>query len=156
MQQTPYRVCVIYRLACLTSIAFLPVLFGADAAVSLQTQSVSHTQKIHLCWVTQWGVLCHDPLHRTLKSFRTCANLKCMCTFVSVRSNKIFSIYGHTQTDRHTHASRNAVTLVWGSLRLAPIYSLENKLFSSTSCCLLLLVSEPGPWKIEKEGLVNG
>ena len=25
------------------------------------------------------------------------------------------------QTDRHTHASRNAVTLVWGSLRLAPI-----------------------------------
>ena len=26
-----------------------------------------------------------------------------------------------TQTDRHTHASCNAVTLVWGSLRLAPI-----------------------------------
>ena len=25
------------------------------------------------------------------------------------------------QTDRRTHASRNAVTLVWGSLRLAPI-----------------------------------
>ena len=25
------------------------------------------------------------------------------------------------QTDRHTHVSCNAVTLVWGSLRLAPI-----------------------------------
>ena len=30
-----------------------------------------------------------------------------------------FSVYGHTQT--YTHASSNAVMLVWGSLRLAPI-----------------------------------
>jgi len=36
-----------------------------------------------------------------------------------------FSVYGHvrrqTQTGIHTHASCNAVPLVWGSLRLAPI-----------------------------------
>ena len=31
-----------------------------------------------------------------------------------------FSVYGCKQTDIHTHV-RNAVTLVWGSLRLAPI-----------------------------------
>ena len=32
-----------------------------------------------------------------------------------------FSVYGRKQTYIHTHASCNAVTLVWGSLRLAPI-----------------------------------
>ena len=31
----------------------------------------------------------------------------------------MFGIWPHT--DIHTHASSNAVTLVWGSLRLAPI-----------------------------------
>ena len=33
--------------------------------------------------------------------------------------NLIFGIW--PQTDIHTHTSRSAVTLVWGSLRLAPI-----------------------------------
>ena len=46
----------------------------------------------------------------------TCAKLKCL-RFRSL--NLIFGIW--PQTDIHTHASRNAVTLVWGSLRLAPI-----------------------------------
>ena len=32
-----------------------------------------------------------------------------------------FTVYGHKPTDIHTHASCNAVTLVWGLLRLAPI-----------------------------------
>ena len=32
--------------------------------------------------------------------------------------------YVRTQTDIHTHASCNAVTLVWGSLRLAPITAI--------------------------------
>ena len=32
-----------------------------------------------------------------------------------------FSVYGLTHADRHIHASCNAVPLVWGSLRLAPI-----------------------------------
>jgi len=42
--------------------------------------------------------------------------------YISVHSIKSFGIWPHAdrQTDRHTHASCNAVTLVWGSLRLAP------------------------------------
>jgi len=34
-----------------------------------------------------------------------CATLKCTCTFVSIRSIKIFGIWPHvrTQTDRHTY-----------------------------------------------------
>ena len=30
----------------------------------------------------------------------------------------------------HTHASRNAVTLVWGSLRLAPINTVDREIFA--------------------------
>ena len=44
-----------------------------------------------------------------------CTNLKCTCTFVSFIQLK-FSVYGHTQTYIHTHASCNAIPLVWGSL----------------------------------------
>ena len=41
-----------------------------------------------------------------------------------------FPVYGHTQTYKHTHATRNAITLVWGSLRLAPInHDYRNSLF---------------------------
>ena len=42
--------------------------------------------------------------HRTLKSFSMCASLKCMCTFVSIRSIKMFGIWPHVrrQTDIHT------------------------------------------------------
>ena len=34
-------------------------------------------------------------------------------------------VYGRKQTDIHTHATCNAVTLVWGSLRLAPITGMH-------------------------------
>ena len=51
---------------------------------------------------------------RLHSSFSTCAKLKCTYLFVN----------GHTQTCKHTHASCIAVSLVWGSLRLAPIILL--------------------------------
>ena len=55
-------------------------------------------------------------------SFSTCANLKCTYTFVSVRSIKIFGIWPHVRRQTYLHVpSSNVVTLVWGSLRLAPI-----------------------------------
>ena len=40
-----------------------------------------------------------------------------------VREIRWFKIYGicKIQASKHTHALRNEVTLVWGSLRLAPI-----------------------------------
>jgi len=45
MQQTPHHVCVVYQALHRSAlIAFLPVLFGAGAAVSLHMQSVSRTQ----------------------------------------------------------------------------------------------------------------
>ena len=74
-------------------------------------------------------ILRRDPSHRT---FRTCANLKCTCTlplfpFVQFK-------YGHTQTDRHTHMSCNAVTLVWGSLSLAPNILTNRLLIESRPC----------------------
>ena len=65
------------------------------------------------------------------QSFSTCANLKCTCTFVSVRSIEIFGIWPHvrTQTYIHTHMSCNAVPLVWGSLSLAPMIRLTTNLW---------------------------
>ena len=39
------------------------------------------------------------------------------CSFVQFK----ISVYDPTYADRHTHASCNAVLLVWGLLRLAPI-----------------------------------
>ena len=52
---------------------------------------------------------------------RTCENLKYKYSFVQ---HKI-TVYGHKQASkqasRHTHVFCNAVTLVWGSLRLATI-----------------------------------
>ena len=44
---------------------------------------------------------------------------KYLCTF------KIYGIW--PQANRHTHASCNAVPLVWGSLRLAPINPLQDR-----------------------------
>ena len=38
-------------------------------------------------------------------------------------------VYGRGQTDIHT-TSANAVTLVWGSLRLAPIMQFKTCLYS--------------------------
>ena len=50
-----------------------------------------------------------------------CANLKCTCPSVSVRSIEIFGIWSDTDIHVHTHTSCNTVPLVWGSFRLAPI-----------------------------------
>ena len=66
-------------------------------------------------------------IHRT-ERFSTCANLKCtLPSFLFVQLK--FLVYGHTHTDRHTHTSCNAVTLVWGSLRLTPINIVSSKQF---------------------------
>ena len=58
-----------------------------------------------------------DLLNAT-EEFSTCANLKCTCTFISIRSINIFSIWPHVavgkQANQHTHASCNATPLVWG------------------------------------------
>ena len=49
-------------------------------------------------WALTYTV--RSPLLRSIaQNFSTCANLKCTCTFVSIRK---FSVYGHTQTDRQT------------------------------------------------------
>ena len=47
-----------------------------------------------------------------------------------------FSVYGLTYVctyilDIHVHASCNAVTLVWGSLRLAPIRIFSDGMYSN-------------------------
>ena len=75
------------------------------------------------------GPSCQLALTMNLKS--TCAKLKCL-RFRSL--NLIFGIW--PQTDIHTHASRNAVTLVWGSLRLAPI-NLCQKIFCTLHFCIV-------------------
>ena len=58
---------------------------------------------------------------------------------VRVPSFPFVQLNGHTyanrQIDRHTHASCNAVPLVWGSLRLTPI----NILGIGIACCLQVL-----------------
>ena len=56
-----------------------------------------------------------------------------------------FMVYGRKPTDIHTHAPRNAVTLVWGLLRLAPItltfcHDVELKDLSITPVSTLQLV----------------
>ena len=51
-------------------------------------------------------------------SFSICAN------FESVHSIKIFGIWLQVGLDIHTHASCNAVSLVWSSLRLTTIIPL--------------------------------
>jgi len=123
MRQTPHRVSRSSIKPSLWSvlIAFLPVHFGVGSAVLLQMQSVSHSVDSSVLSYTvrsPWSYSV-DPSHRTLKSFSMCATLKCTCTFVSVRS--IWYMASRMQTDIHTHASCNAVMLVWGSLRLAPM-----------------------------------
>ena len=53
-----------------------------------------------------------------------------------------FTVYGRGQTDIHT-TSANAVTLVWGSLRLAPIINkrvlTESACFKITNKSIMLL-----------------
>ena len=63
-------------------------------------------------WVCSYTVRVHRVnFHWTWICFSTCANLK--FPFVQFK----ISVYGHTYTDLHTHASCN---VVWESLRVAP------------------------------------
>ena len=95
------------RLACLAAgcSTFGVELHGEDSSVAFSRSiSVELVDGFH-CVLT-----CTE-----LKSFSTCANLKSMCTFISIRLIKIFGIwpYGPKQvTNQHTHVSCNAVTLV--------------------------------------------
>ena len=87
------RLCVIWRHCMSAACPCLNLCHGS--------QSRFHRRGVNMN--VEWTWIC----------FSTCANLK------SVRFFK-FSVYGHTQTYIHTHASSNAVMLVWGLLRLAP------------------------------------
>ena len=80
-----------------------------------------------------------------------------MYMYVYLRFQLKFSVYGLTyvrtyvrrQTDIHTHASCNAVTLVWGSLRLAPINyrtAQDHTYFlNKVNIMILLLLQEKAP-----------
>ena len=109
-------------LACLISVRSDRLLSCSLFALALQSRSrcicLSHSVDSSALNYTVRNLPSYsvDPSHRTLS---TCATLK--CTFPFVQSK--FSVYGLTYADRHTYTRvlRNAVTLVWGSLRLAPI-----------------------------------
>ena len=67
-----------------------------------------------------------ELVHWTWICFSTCANLK---SFISACSFQTFGIW--SQADIHTHASCNAVLLVWSLLRLTPIIGIGAALASS-------------------------
>ena len=73
--------------------------------------------------------------HRTLKALARVQNWNARVPLFPFVQFK-FSVYGLTQTDRHTHASSNAVPLVWDSLRLAPlnVHSVIPFKYSIKSC----------------------
>ena len=124
-------------------IAFTPVLFAANAAVqqqpfplapdaiclshSIDSSALSYMVRSPLSHPSAWSQIVRGPSCQLalicLKSFSTCTNLKCMCTFVSICSIQV-QLWPHICTyitNRHTHASCNVVPLVWSLLRLAPI-----------------------------------
>ena len=81
--------------------------------------------------------------------FRSMYNA-CVPSFLFVQFK--FLVYGLTNTDRHTHASCIAVSLVWGSLRLALlIQAVPQYIYRSTRVSIvkteflqqLLVVWEP-------------
>ena len=63
--------------------------------------------------------------YQKFEFWSTCANSKCTCTYVYLRIRSFNLNFRYMAASRHTyihtHASCNAVTLVWGSLRLALI-----------------------------------
>ena len=97
-------------LACLTSVHsdHLPScsLWRQRCSLAPDAICLSHSVDSSALSYTVRSPLSHsvDPSHRTLtlKSFSTCANLKCTCT---VRSIKIFGIwpYVRKRTDRQTY-----------------------------------------------------
>ena len=62
-----------------------------------------------------------------------------MRKFEIIRIQFKFTVYGHKQASRHTHASCNAVPLVWDSLRLAPV--TDTRLVPVARQCIYLLLN---------------
>jgi len=88
MRQTPHRVRIVYQAKPAVSrsalVAFLPVLFGAGAGAAVSLQSRSNLSLA----LSRFGVELHSEESSIAirHTCSTCANLKCTCTFVSVRS----------------------------------------------------------------------
>ena len=114
-------------LACLTLVRSdrLPSCSLWHQCYSLAVAFSSHSSAICLSQSVDSSALSYTARrpssHRTLKSLSTFANLKCVFVpsfpFIQFK----FSVYGHTYADRHTYTSCNAVPVVWGLFRLAPI-----------------------------------
>ena len=132
MQQTPHRVridTVVYQAYLGPSSDCLPScsLWHWRCSLALDTICLSHSVDSSVLSYTV-----RSPPSRSIAQ-----NIKHVCKFeiyVYFCSIKIFGIWSHAnrQTDRQTHASCNAVTLVWGSLRLAPINDNETLASATT------------------------
>ena len=101
--------------------------FLFSSALALQSRS---RRNLSLALSRFIGVELHSEessvmIHRT-ESFKHVCKFEMYTCIPSFRSFslKFWYIATRKQTDRHTHASYNAVTLVWGSLRLTPIKAL--------------------------------
>ena len=76
-------------LACLTSVCsdrllFAPALQSSSSPfLSLQTHAISLSRSVDS---SALSYTVRSPSSTVVKCFSTCTNLKCMCTFVSVRS----------------------------------------------------------------------
>ena len=147
--RTPHRVCVVYlaqpALPRSALTAFVPVLFGADAAVQLalvpfsrsrcdlflslsrfigtefhgEESSVAFSRSSVSSQIAR-GTLCQLALSKELQHMRKFE------IYVRIHSFNLNLLYMATckQADVHTHRSCNAVPLVWGSLRLTPNKSI--------------------------------
>ena len=92
------------------------VTFSRYITVELDSEGSISCQLAHKIWI--------------LKSFSTCANLECTCTFVSIRSIK-FSAYGHEQTyTRVLQCSFASVGLTQAHLNYSSCQSMRS--FSGT------------------------
>ena len=85
-----------------TSLPYLGLFWLPSFLFSLVPALQSHSRcNLSLALSRLIGVKSSVAIHRT-EHFSACANLKCRCTFVSVRSIQIFSIW--PQANRHTYA----------------------------------------------------
>ena len=125
------RLLTVYASSIKPSLPYLGLLWSPSFLLSLAPVLQScFRRNLSLALSRFIGVELHGEessvaVHRT-EHFSTCANLKVRVPSFPFVQFK-FSVYGHTQRDKRTHASCNAVTLVWGSLRLAPMI-VDNKI----------------------------
>ena len=94
----------------------LCVIWWYHLWVACPCLSMDNTVVLYYPWsimVRRRAFIDVDLVHRTGICFSTCANLKPVCSI---------GIWSHA--DIHTYTSSNAVTQVWGLLRLAPISNL--------------------------------